>query len=145
MVTSPLNEVFYARINHLPPSANRMYIYTRRGPVPSKEMKQFKAKAALDILKHIRLDSEELDSNVPYRLVLRFFLPKVENKGWPKTAKTRFTKRDVSNLVKVLEDVVAKSLGIDDSCFLNIDISKADGTKADFIGVDVSIVELRYD
>jgi hypothetical protein len=44
-------------------------------------------------------------------------MPKVLNKTWPKTAENRHKKVDASNRVKLLEDCLAKALGIDDSDF----------------------------
>ena len=42
----------------------------------------------------------------------------------------------------MLEDVVSRGLGIDDSCFIEVHAQKRDGAKVDFTGVDVAITEL---
>lgn len=103
-----------ATLTEFPPSANRMYIRTRRGTILSKEARKFKADALVQLLKEWMF-SPKLEKHLPYKLTLRFYFPKVENSGWPKKAKNRFVKRDVSNLIKVLEDVVAQATGVDDS------------------------------
>lgn len=43
------------------------------------------------------------------------YFRQVENRTWPKSAKTKFARWDVLNLDKVLIDVVFKYLGLDDS------------------------------
>ena len=82
--------VFKAEIPLLPPSVNRMYVYTRHGPRPSSDMKKFKAKASTLLAKQISFTGEPLKKNTPYKLYLDFHLPKLLNKGWPKKAKTKF-------------------------------------------------------
>lgn len=136
------DKAFKARIELLPPSVNRMYVYTTRGPRPSGEMKKFKAKAASQIAKQVLFDRPPLSSEKPYRLVIDFYLPALYNSGWPKKAKTRFKRRDVSNLIKVVEDVVSACLGIDDSCFTEVHVRKLHGPKHNFEGLDISIYEL---
>ena len=105
-------------------------------------MKQFKAKASMEIAQQIPFDGEPLDGNKPHRLSVYYFLPALFNKGWPSKAKTRFKRRDVSNLVKVLEDVLSECLGIDDSCFTEEYIQKLDGPAHDFVGIRIKIEEL---
>jgi len=134
--------VFEAKITVLPPSVNKMYVYTKWGPRPSSAMKKFKAKAMAELVKQVPFDSEPLDKNLPYRLSLEFYLPALINKGWPGKAKTRYKRRDVSNLVKVVEDVLAQCLGVDDSCFLEEELKKLDGGIHGFVGIKIKVYEL---
>ena len=134
--------VFTAELTLLPPSVNNMYIYTARGPRPSSKMKQFKAKASMEIAQQLSFDGSPLNGDKPHRLSIYYYLPALFNKGWPTKAKTRFKRRDVSNLVKVLEDVLADCLGIDDSCFTEEFIKKLDGPAHDFVGIKIKIEEL---
>ncbi|MAP23266.1 MAG: hypothetical protein CL582_20255 [Alteromonadaceae bacterium] len=134
--------VFKAEIPLLPPSVNRMYVYTRQGPRPSSDMKKFKAKASTALTKQISFTDKPLKKNTPYKLYLDFHLQKLLNKGWPKKAKTKFKKRDVSNLIKVVEDLLSWCLGIDDSCFLEVSVRKLDGSVSGFIGVKIEVHEV---
>ncbi len=138
-----MKEVFSATISILPPSVNEMYVYTTRGPRPSSKMKKFKAQAGVEIAKQVNFSGEPLDPNKPYRLNVHYYLPSMFNKGWPKKAKTRYKRRDVSNLVKVLEDVVSECLGIDDSCFIEEFVKKHHGPDSDFVGIRLTIAEVR--
>jgi len=126
----------------LPPSVNKMYVYTARGPRPSNAMRKFRAKAAMELLSQISFGMAPLDPDKPHKLSIEFFLPVLENKGWPKKAKTRFRRRDVSNLIKVVEDLISHALGIDDSCFIEVFATKKDGQKHGFEGMRFQIEEL---
>tara|TARA_Y100000310_G_scaffold315809_2_gene366809 strand:- start:2305 stop:2724 length:420 start_codon:yes stop_codon:yes gene_type:complete len=134
--------VFEAEIPLLPPSVNKMYVYTRRGPRPSSSMNKFKAKASTELAKQIPFNDKPLKQNTPYKLCLYFHLPALLNKGWPKKAKTKYKRRDVSNLIKVIEDLLSWCLGIDDSCFLEVSVRKLDGSISGFIGVKIEVYEI---
>ena len=137
-----MNEcLFKAELTLLPPSVNKMYIYTTRGPRPSSEMKKFKAKASMEIARQVNFEAQPLDPNKAYRLTIEYFLPSLFNKGWPKKAKTKYKRRDVSNLVKVLEDVLSECLGIDDSCFTEQSIKKYHGPNHNFVGLRLCVEE----
>ena len=112
-----------ATISSLPPSANKIYVRLGRGTILSKEAKTFKAKAKMELLQQWAFE-EGLDPNQPYSLSLTFYLPKLENKGWPDKAKSRFAKRDVTNLIKLLEDIIAQTTGVDDSATLDVCVHK---------------------
>ena len=131
--------LFSAEVTLLPPSVNNMYVYTTRGPRPSAEMKRFKSKASIEIAKQVDFSSQPLDGNKAYKLVIDYYLPSLFNKSWPKQAKTKYKRRDVSNLVKVVEDVLAECLGIDDSCFTEISLRKLHGPNHDFVGLKLSV------
>lgn len=122
-------------ITTLPPSVNSMYVYTTRGPRPSAAMKKFKAAAGAEILKQIDFQAEPLEKNTPYRLKLDFYMPSLFNKGFPKKAKTLFKRKDVTNLVKIFEDLLCEVYGIDDSVFVDVHLRKLHGPKYDIVGV----------
>ena len=135
-------KVFEAELTILPPSVNRMYVYTTRGPRPSSDMKKFKAKASAQLAKQIPFGAKPLSQNTPYALRLEFHLPALLNKGWPKKAKTKYKRKDVSNLIKVVEDLLSWCLGIDDSCFLEVSVQKMDGLVSEFVGVKIEVHEI---
>ena len=113
-----------ATIDTFPPSANKMYIRTRHGPVLSSEARKFKSKASIQLLQQWAF-SPKPDPHVAYKLELAFFFPLLENKGWlTGKAKTRFKRKDVTNYIKVLEDIIAKATGVDDSCNMEVVVSK---------------------
>ena len=113
-----------ATLFEFPPSANRLYVRTRRvGTILSKEARKFKADALVQLTKEWMF-SPKPEKDEAYRLTLLFYFPKIETSGWPKRAKNRFVKRDVSNLIKVLEDVIAQATGVDDSNTLEVQVSK---------------------
>jgi len=120
-----------------------MYIKTRRGVFPSKEMVQFLSVSKVELLKQLPYDATPPDSTKPHRLTLGFFLPTLYNAGYPKTTTTRFKRRDTSNLVKVVEDLVARVLGIDDSCFVEGGQAKHHGPDHHgFVGVSIMLEEI---
>lgn len=125
-------------LNELPPSVNDMYAHTSRGPRLKAEARKFFARAYLSLAIQLKLGAS-LDQSKAYKLRLRFRLPELENAGWPST-KTRFKTRDVSNLVKVTEDVIAHVLNINDSNFIAEQVHKV---WAEQPGVDIVITEFE--
>jgi Holliday junction resolvase RusA-like endonuclease len=121
----------HAVLDKLPPSVNRLYEYIRftdrKGNIRTKRKKSKGAD------KYVTYASKELakqwgfqpkpPEHVPYELVLVFYLPKLENATWPKSA-NRFGKRDVTNLIKLLEDIISTACGVDDSCTFDLHVFK---------------------
>ncbi len=132
-------------ISILPPSVNDMYVYTTRGPRPSAKMKKFKAAASMEMLKGLDFNAEPLEKDIPYSLQLFFYMPSLTNKGWPGKAKTRFKRRDVTNLVKVLEDLVCEVHGIDDCQFVEVSLRKLHGPEYGKVGVRYCIARVEDD
>ena len=122
-------------IGLLPPSVNEMYVHTRRGPRPSAKMKKFKSAASMEMLKQLDFNAEPLEKNVPYKLHLDYFMPSLTNKGWPGKAKTKYKRRDVTNLVKVFEDLICEVYDIDDSQFIEVTLRKLHGPRYNKVGV----------
>lgn len=121
----------FATISELPPSTNKLYspktfkkgkklISTK---VLSDEARKYITSASTELGKQWMF-KEKPEPNAPYELTLVFFLERIENKTWPAKAASRFVKRDVSNLIKVLEDIVSRASGIDDSCTLDLHVFK---------------------
>jgi Holliday junction resolvase RusA-like endonuclease len=105
-----------------PPSTNKMYVHTYHGPVLSGHTKQFREVALAELSKQ---EIPKLDRNVQYMLDLTLYM-QVLNKTYPAEAKSKFKKKDISNKVKVLEDVVCACLGIDDSQFVEVRARKVE-------------------
>ena len=112
-----------ATLGLLPPSTNKLYINNRwGGRVLSAAAKKFSVAAKLALSKKWAFE-KALTPNEPYKLELEFYLKKVTNSGWPKT-KLRYKKQDVTNYIKLLEDVICEVSGIDDSCFMQVSVAK---------------------
>jgi Holliday junction resolvase RusA-like endonuclease len=119
-----------ATIDELPPSVNRLYKPTivtkhkRKIAILRKteECKKYEAQVS-KYLGEQWMFSNKLDPDKPHEIVLVFYLQRVVNAGWPKT-KTKFVKRDVNNLIKLLEDVIAKVAGVDDSAVFDTHVFK---------------------
>ena len=138
--------LFKGYVSRLPPSTNRMYVHTRRGPVQSKEAKQYKARTKLELAEQIKLTYTGPKDGVAYKLTMVFHLPVLENKGWPGKAKSRYKRRDVSNMIKVIEDVLSDSLGVDDSNFLRVDVEKVQAEQGvEDGGVSIQIEEYSHE
>lgn len=135
--------VFQAKLTILPPSANKMYVKTRNGVVQSKEMKVFLAQASVELLRQLPLSFRKPDQTRPHRLVLDLYLPELYNRGFPRETPNRFKRRDASNLVKVVEDLTARSLGIDDSCFVSVIVNKHHGPEHQFEGLTIRLEVLE--
>ena len=108
----------------------------------SKEMVQFKNRAKIQLARQALTLSSNIVNSVPYRLVMEFYLPTLENKNWPKT-KTRFKRRDVSNLIKVTEDLISECIGVDDSCFIEVVAKKLHGPDHNFEGIEIYLEALN--
>jgi Holliday junction resolvase RusA-like endonuclease len=111
-------------LGRLPPSANKIYVNTRNGRRKSQEAKEYIVWASTELAKQWAF-LPKLDRNRPYSLEMRFYLTKVENDGWAeRKTKTRYVKRDVTNLVKLLEDIISKASGVDDSATMESHVYK---------------------
>ena len=106
-------------------------------------MKKFKAAAGNEILKQLDFNEDPLKKDAPYKLHLDFFMPALYNKGWPDKAKTRFKRRDVTNLVKVFEDVICEVYGIDDCQFTQVVLRKKHGPDYGRVGLVYRIEEIE--
>jgi Holliday junction resolvase RusA-like endonuclease len=101
-------------VPHLPPSSNQIYVQhpTGKGRILSDKARTFKIKAMRAIQKAGRVALLQLKQNVPYELALSVFFEAVEVKQ-SKTG-ARYKKMDLSNVIKLIEDTVAKAVGVDD-------------------------------
>jgi Holliday junction resolvase RusA-like endonuclease len=101
-------------VPHLPPSSNQIYVRhpQGKGRVLSDKARTFKIKAMRAVQKQGRVALLQLKQNVPYELTLAIFFEQVEVKS--SSTGSRYKKIDLSNQVKLIEDTVAKAVGVDD-------------------------------
>ena len=117
--------IYRFHLSFLPPTINHAYVNRKTGGrFLSKEGKMFKESAAKILKAKYRDVLRGLDENAPYGLGVRFSFPAVENIGWPKRARRRYKKFDVSNRIKLLEDAFCNASGLDDSQFLTLVLEK---------------------
>ena len=136
-----MKEVCRATLSVLPPSVNKLYVNNRwKGRTLSAAAKQFIAQAKIELLRQWIFLPKALNPNVAHKLQITFYLEKVINKGWPKTAKYKFKKQDVTNYIKLLEDVISIACGIDDSSFLDVEAKKREDR--DNPRIEICILEL---
>ena len=104
----------------LPPSTNKLYTVARGRKILTTEGRRYKRKIAQEIAQcypthegFTRDDAISLSIHLVLDIVTK-----------SKNAKNRYKKWDVSNRIKVREDAVCESLGIDDSQILRLTVEK---------------------
>ena len=113
-------------LDGLPPSMNNAYenIPLRRvgnkmiggGRRLTAEGARYKKETIATLVRKFPAEMKDLeDKSAPLFLMVRFYFPEVLNRGWPKTAQTRYKKIDVSNRLKLFEDCLKDAAGIDDA------------------------------
>lgn len=114
----------------LPPSLNNMYLHIRKDRkiirVLAPEGKRFKKEATAHLVKHYAFELTQFKRNEPHVLFIRLSTPDLYTKGWPKTAENRYKRFDVSNRIKIIEDVLAELMDVDDSNFVLVGGEKVD-------------------
>lgn len=109
----------------LPPSSNNAYVeippIIKKGKVIpqgrrlSVEGARYKKDTTTAIVRNYPTSLAQIKKDAGLMLYVRFFFEKLYNKGWPKTAESRYKRTDVTNRVKLLEDCIKDACGIDDS------------------------------
>lgn len=118
--------MIYFRLPYLPPSVNVLYKPLIKGTGLKKiaivglstEGRKFKKEAVSYLAKNCQQQMRWFKPGGTYILFAQFEVPDLENKGWPSKTPNRYKKADVSNRIKVLEDVIAEASAIDDSNYM---------------------------
>lgn len=124
--------MIYLRIPSIPPSSNNAYSNIRGTSkrVLSKEGKAYKIETTTHLARTYPREMQKFKKDAPYLLMVRFWIDGVENKGFPKTAESRFKKLDTGNRLKLLEDSLKDACALDDSQNVTLILQKvqpADG------------------
>lgn len=121
--------MIYLNLPFVPPSSNKAYFnLPKGGRTLSKEGKKFKRLASAHFAQNFPTELAKAKPDVPYLLMVCFTIPTLYNKGWEKgTATKRYKKLDLSNRLKLLEDVLSEVMDIDDSQNLQIVLQKKYG------------------
>jgi Holliday junction resolvase RusA-like endonuclease len=108
----------------IPPSANNAYFnLPKGGRTLTTEGKRYKRETAAYLAREYPKELMFFEPNVGYGLAVRFEM-NILNKGWPDKAESRYKKADVSNRLKLLEDVLSSVAATDDSQHLTVYLSK---------------------
>lgn len=108
----------------MPPSVNSLYFNMRGRRVLSAEGRALKNRLQADISRHAAT-VRDLETQRPLSLHISLYFERLENSGWSKgKAKNRYKRVDVTNRAKLLEDAVSAALGIDDSLFFEVILTK---------------------
>lgn len=121
----------------LPPSVNDAYATVmkkskkkgRFGSVAirvlSAKAKKYKRETAAHIVQHFPTELMFFRADTPYGIAVQFAFTELENKTFASGgAKNRYKRVDVSNRLKIVEDVLAEVANIDDSQHLTAIIDK---------------------
>jgi Holliday junction resolvase RusA-like endonuclease len=107
----------------LPPSDNKLYFITNNygGKVMTKEARAYHTNVKMFIAELALATKIKFNRDVPYKITLKVYFDKVENKGWLQgAAKNRYRRIDVQNRQKLVIDSIHDSIGIDDSHLFEI-------------------------
>ena len=110
--------MIYLYVDGVPPSVNHLYITTRGGGrALSPEGRKYKEGLRAHLAQMYGKELAKFEPNVPYLVLVRFHMNELLTKSWPKNAKNRYKGIDVTNRIKVLEDVIKEvaGVGFDDS------------------------------
>lgn len=125
--------MIHMQLDGLAPSINHVYMHVRKGPktlrVLTTEGRKWKHETLAFLTQKYAMSLKLIVKNKPYALFLRFTVTDLENKGWAKGSTARYKRHDVSNRIKVLEDVIVEATGVDDSNFMTVACQKVQGEK----------------
>lgn len=123
----------------MPPSVNHAWFnLPGGGRTLKKEGKKYVVETQTMLAQKYPSELLTFKKNEPYLVMFRVHLAEIENATWgavKKAAENRYKKVDVTNRIKILEDVVSKITGIDDSCTLTFISQKVKATGTEMIEV----------
>lgn len=130
-------------LQHLPPSLNEAYSTFRGRRTLSAKGASYKQLTTLELQRAYPAQVCLIRKDMPYRVEVNLFFDTMLNKGWPKTAKTRYKRLDADNRLKLLLDALSEAVGIDDAQFLEVSVTKGELPQGQQHRVVVRIIELE--
>lgn len=118
-----------------------MYTQTSHGPIKSAAMKKFIVDVKSELVKYWAFNATKLNKDKAHVLIVYFYLPKLFTSGWPKKADNRFVRKDLTNMVKVLEDILAEVVGVDDSSTMDVHLYKREDEQNPRIEITIAEME----
>ena len=110
--------MIHIKLPGLPISSNHMYPSRGGGRrFLSDEGKAYKLLIAEHVNTNHMFDMKQFQKDRPYNIIVKLFL-ETETKKWLKKKSPRYKKTDTDNRLKVLLDVLSRTMGIDDSHFM---------------------------
>lgn len=126
-MTSKDTLLYDLHVDAMPPSTNKLYRIVRGRPIKSAEAVLFETAARLQFLASFTGNEPVIPPDMALVCTITVYRPDLENAGYPKKTKERYKRWDATNQVKLIEDVAAKLLGINDSQFLDSHVQKRAG------------------
>jgi Holliday junction resolvase RusA-like endonuclease len=113
----------------MPPSVNKLYFVRHGRKVLSAQGRTVKAQIQA-LVTQAASQVVGLNEQTPLELEIVTYFPVLENKGWSQgKSKSRYKKIDVTNRAKLLEDALSGGLGLDDSLFFRVTMTKREGAE----------------
>lgn len=124
----PTKFILDVTLDGLPPSTNHAYFnLPRGGRTLTAKGKAYKTGVSSNLIRNHQEALKRIQKDAAYCLAVLLTFSDMYNATWPEKAATRYKKIDVSNRVKLLEDALVDSLGIDDSQFVTVILAKRQG------------------
>lgn len=123
--------MIHMRLPWLSPTINHVYMHVKKGKVTLRvltaEGRKFKKEAEALLTKTYPMQLAKMRKDVPYSMFFKFTVTDLVNKGWAKGETARYKRHDVSNRIKVLEDVIVEVTGVDDANYMTVACQKVQG------------------
>lgn len=113
----------------LPPTTNHAYINNGfGGRTLSAAGKKFKRETSAIITTKYAKQIASIRQNKPYVLFIRMYFKTLENASYPKKSNNRYKHLDATNRIKLVEDALSESIGVDDASNMTVVVSKLVGS-----------------
>lgn len=123
--------MIHMTLPYLAPTVNHVYMHIRKGNktlrVLTAEGRKFKKEAEAHLTKTYPLLLAGMKKDTPYSMFFKFTVTDLVNKGWAKGETARYKRHDVSNRIKVLEDVIVEVTAVDDANYMTVACQKVQG------------------
>ncbi len=127
----------------MPPSINHAWFnLPRRGRSLKPAGKKYKNEVQTLLAQKYPKELMTFHKHEPYLVFFRIHLEAIENATWgaaKKAAENRYKKNDVTNRIKILEDVISEVTGVDDSATMTFIIQKVQAVPASNEKIEVFI------
>jgi hypothetical protein len=117
--------MIYMYVPYMAPSVNEAYFVRGGRKHITKTGESFKRNVSVYLTQNYPKEMCFFEKNVPYLIAIRCFFKKLQNDGWPKKTQVRYKTLDASNRLKLTEDAFKTAVGVDDSQFLTVCVTKA--------------------
>lgn len=120
------NEGIELHVDELPPSVNKLYTVRGHRKILSDVGRRYKNRLKSQLAEQL-IDYSPFGREAPLSFRYILFFEAVINKGYPDKTDTKFKRIDLSNRIKVLEDIICELLDVDDSQVVHMEVDKWQG------------------